>query len=75
MNGASFKESLVYYPIISLNNMNYKPALHKASCEASFEKRYRTIKKPFNVSLNTCDTKPSTEYWNFKMKQLNAIIS
>ena len=75
MDGAYFKENLVYYATISCNDKNYKPKLYKGSCQTSFKKRYSKHKKSFNVPLYKHDTKLSTEYWNLKMKQLNPQIS
>ena len=49
MNGASLKESLVYYATISCNDKNYKPKLYKGNCETSFKKRYSNHKKSVNV--------------------------
>ena len=73
MNGACLKESLVCCATISCNNKNYKPKLHKGSCETSLKKRYSNHKKSFNVPLYKLDTKLSRQYWNLKMKQLNPI--
>ena len=75
MNGACLKESLVCCVTISCNNKNYKPKLHKGSCETSLKKRYSNHKKSFNVPLHKLDTKLSRQYWNLKMKQLNPQIS
>ena len=75
MNGDCLKESLVYYATISCNDKNYKPKLHKGSCETSFKKCYITHTKSFHVPLYKHDTKLSTEYWNLKMEQLNTQIS
>ena len=51
MDGACFKESLVYYATISCNYKNYKPKLFKESCKTSFKKRYSNHSKSFNVPL------------------------
>ena len=76
MNGACLKESLVYYATISSNDKNYQPELYKGrSCEISFKKRHSNHKNSFNVPLCKHDTKPSTEFWNLKTKQLNPQIS
>ena len=75
MNGACLKESLVYYATISCNYKNYKLKLYKGSCETGFKKCYSNHKKSFIVPLYKHDTKPSTEYWNLKTKQLNPRIS
>ena len=75
MNGACLKEILVCYATVSCNDKNYKPKLHKGSCETSFKKRYSNHKKSFNVPLYKHDTKLSTEYCNSEMKQLNLQIS
>ena len=65
MNGACLKKSLVFYATLSCSDKNYKPKLYKGSYEISFEKRYSSHKRSFNVPL-FC-TKLSTEYWNFKV--------
>ena len=56
MNGACFKESLVYCATISYNDQNYKPKLYKGSCETRFKKRYSNHKKSFKVPLDKHDT-------------------
>ena len=75
MNGASLKESLVYYATISCNDKNYEPKLYKGSCETSFKKGYSNHKKSCKVPLYKHDTKLSTGYWNLTKKKLNPRIS
>ena len=61
--------------MLPYNDKNYKPKLYKGSCETSFKKHYSKRKQSFNVPLYKHDTKPSTECWNLKMKQLNPQLS
>ena len=70
-NGTCLKEGLVYYATISCNDKYYKPKLYKGICKISFKKSCSNHKKSFNVPLYKHDTRPSTEYWNLKTKQLN----
>ena len=68
VRGACRTENILCHPRISCDDQTCKPKLYKGISETTFKKRYPNHKKYFNVEKNKNDTKLSTEYWNWQIK-------